>query len=190
MRFPRRRADPPRGCMKRMPQLPRRADAVVIGAGHNGLMAATLLARAGLQVLVVERDTVVGGAARTERPFRRAPELSQSTGAYLLGLMPPELVQVLELDLPVLRRDPHYFLPTLTDRYLMLGSDPAANRASYRSMFTDADADADAALGGEIAALRDDLAPAWLSEPVSVEETAQRWIRPALREVFVDLVRG
>lgn len=42
----------------------------------------------------------------------------------------------------------------------------------------------------ELAALRDDLAPAWLTEPLPVEQTAQRYIRPALRQVFVDLVRG
>jgi phytoene dehydrogenase-like protein len=171
-------------------RLPARADAIVVGAGHNGLVAATLLARAGLDVVVLERDTVVGGAARTEQPFAGVPELRQSTGAYLLGLMPPELAALLDLDLPVLRRDPHYFLPTRGDRYLLLGSDGSGNQASYRSMFTDADADADAALGAEIGALRDDLAPAWLAEPVSVEETAERWIRPQLREVFVDLVRG
>src|SRR5690606_22214529 len=53
-----------------------------------------------------------------------------------------------------------------------------------------ADLAADDALAAELAALRDDLAPAWLAEPLPVEETAQRYIRPRLRQVFVDLVRG
>src|SRR4051812_43037360 len=92
--------------------LPTRADVVVVGAGHNGLVAATMLARAGMSVVVVERDHVVGGAARTEQPFAKVPGLRQSTGAYLLGLMPPELEQLLDLRLPLVRRDPHYFLPT------------------------------------------------------------------------------
>lgn len=163
---------------------------VVVGGGHNGLVAATLLARAGLSVVVLERDAVVGGAARTEEPFARVPGLRQSTGSYLLGLMPPELARLLDLRLPLLRRDPHYFLPTLGDRYLLMGSDRDATRRSFESMFTSADRAADDALADEIAALRDDLAPAWLDEPVSVEETAERFIRPALRTTFLELVQG
>ncbi|MCL6537591.1 MAG: NAD(P)/FAD-dependent oxidoreductase [Acidothermus sp.] len=165
-------------------------DVAVVGAGHNGLVAATLLARAGLRVTVFERSAVVGGAARTERPFHRASGLGQSTGAYLLGLMPPELLRLLEVDLPLLRRDPHYFLPRSDGRYLLLGSDRQAAAANFRAFFSDADARADGALQAELAALREDFAPAWLAEPLSVEETAERYIRPALRSVFINLCRG
>lgn len=97
-------------------------DVLVIGAGHNGLVAALLLARKGLDVLVVEEKQVIGGACRTEQPFQTAPNLSISTGAYLLGLMPPELLRILDIDLPLIRRDPHYFLPTTDKRYLLFGS--------------------------------------------------------------------
>ena len=95
-----------------------RFDTIVVGAGHNGLVAALLMARAGLRTLVLEEKPVVGGAVRTERPFAKAPNLGTSTGAYLLGLMPPEIVAELGLDLQVLRRDPHYFLPTTGKRHL------------------------------------------------------------------------
>jgi len=56
-----------------------RADVVVVGAGHNGLVAALLLARRGLDVLVLESQNVIGGAARPERPFAKAPDLTSST---------------------------------------------------------------------------------------------------------------
>jgi phytoene dehydrogenase-like protein len=170
--------------------LPARADVVVVGAGHNGLVAATLLARAGLSVVVLERDHIVGGAARTEHPFAKVPELRQSTGAYLLGLMPPELERLLDLRLPLVRRDPHYFLPTTSDRYLLMGSDRDATRKQFVEFFSEADRDADDRLQAELDQLREDLAPAWLQPPGSVEETAERFIRPALRDVFVELVRG
>ena len=166
------------------------ADVIVLGAGHNGLVAATLLARAGLSVDVLERADVVGGACRTETPFAKAPSLAASTGAYLLGLAPPELLRLLDVELPLVRRDPHYFLPTLDGRHLLLGGDRAESRRLFAEFFTEADAVADEALAVEIGALRDDLAPAWLAEPLPVEETAERYIRPALRQTFVDLVRG
>jgi phytoene dehydrogenase-like protein len=169
-------------------------DVVVIGAGHNGLAAAALLARAGLGVTVLEAAGTLGGACRTERPFGKAPGLAASTGAYLLGLMPPEIPALLGLDLtsdiPVLRRDPHYFLPTLDGRHLLLGGDRAESRRLFAEFFTAADARADEALATELAALTGDLAPAWLAEPLPVAETAERYLRPALRETFVDLVTG
>jgi len=174
-------------------ELPARADVIVIGSGHNGLVSAVLLARAGLDVVVLEAADVIGGATRTERPFPKVPGLRHSTGSYLLGLMQPELLKTLGLDIPVLRRDPHYFLPTpggLGSPYLLFGSDRAATRAQMIAFFSPADLAADDAMQAELAALREDLAPAWLAEPLAAEETAERYVRPALRQAFVDLVGG
>ncbi|MFI5491083.1 phytoene desaturase family protein [Actinoplanes sp. NPDC051859] len=176
-----------------MSALPERADVVIIGSGHNGLVSAILLARAGLDVVVLEADAVLGGATRTEHPFAKVPTLGQSTGSYLLGLMPPELLATLDVDIPVLRRDPHYFLPTPGgpgSPYLLFGSDRDATRAQMEQFFSARDVAADEAMQVEIAALRADLAPAWLAEPGTVEEIADRHIRPQLQSTFIDLVRG
>ncbi len=70
-------------------------DAVVIGAGHNGLTAAAYLARAGRKVLVLERRHVVGGAAVTEEVF---PGFRYSVCSYVVSLLRPEIIR--ELDLP------------------------------------------------------------------------------------------
>ena len=174
-------------------ELPGRVDVVVVGSGHNGLVAATLLARTGLDVLVLESAEVIGGATRTENPFPKVPALRHSTGSYLLGLMPPELLAALDVRIPVLRRDPHYFLPTpggVGSPYLLFGTDTTATREQLAEFFSPADVAADDALQAELAALRADLAPAWLAEPLDVEQTAQRYVRPELQQVFVDLVRG
>jgi phytoene dehydrogenase-like protein len=165
------------------------ADVVVVGAGHNGLVAALVLARRGLDVLVLEEKEVVGGAARTEHPFGRAPGLAASTGAYLLGLMPPELLRKLGISLPLLRRDPHYFLPTTGKRYLLFGSNAAAMKEQFLGFFSEQDFRANQALQVEIADIREDVAPTWLEEPLSIEDTAAKFLRPALRQVFVDLCR-
>jgi phytoene dehydrogenase-like protein len=163
------------------------ADVVVIGAGHNGLVAATLMARRGLKVTVLEEKSSVGGAAKTEYPFKKAPKLGTSTGAYLLGVMQPELIQKMGARFRLIRRDPHYFLPTTDKRYLLFGSDSASMKRQFFEFFSEADWDANEALNREIGQIRDDLAPSWLHEPLPLEATAERYIRPALRKVLVDL---
>lgn len=70
-------------------------DAVVIGGGHNGLVAAAYLARGGLKVLVLERRAVLGGAAATEEVF---PGFRVNTGSGDAGLFLPEIVADLSLE--------------------------------------------------------------------------------------------
>lgn len=164
-------------------------DALIVGAGHNGLVAATLLARQGLNVQVIEQKDVIGGACRTEYPFSKAPGLGCSSGAYLLGLFPPELLQVLGISLPLMRRDPHYFLPTTGDKYLLFGSDHEETRSQFLSFFSEQDWRADCRMQEELAALRRDIAPSMLREPLSLEETAARYVRPSLQEPFLNMCR-
>jgi phytoene dehydrogenase-like protein len=74
---------------------PSRYDAIIIGAGHNGLVTAAYLARAGKKVLVLERRHIVGGAAVTEEII---PGFKFSVCSYVVSLLRPEIIR--ELDLP------------------------------------------------------------------------------------------
>ena len=161
--------------------------AIVVGAGHNGLVAAVMLAQRGVAVRVLEDKPVIGGAVRTERPFKKVPGLATSTGAYLLGLMPPEIMEATGVQIPLMRRDPHYFLPTTEKRYLLFGSDEEAMKRQFIDFFSEADWRANQAMNDEIGKLRDDIAPAMMQEPLSIEETAERFVRKELRVAFVDL---
>ena len=70
-------------------------DVIVVGGGHNGLVAAAYLAKDGLDVLVCERRGVLGGAAVSERPF--GPDYLVTSLSYVVSLLPPDLVADLQL---------------------------------------------------------------------------------------------
>jgi phytoene dehydrogenase-like protein len=96
-------------------------DAVIIGAGHNGLVCAAYLGMAGLQVRVLERRGVVGGAAVTEE-FH--PGFRNSTAAYTVSLLQPNVIRELNLHqygLRIVERRAQNFLPLPDGRYLLTG---------------------------------------------------------------------
>jgi phytoene dehydrogenase-like protein len=96
-------------------------DAIVIGAGHNGLTCAAYLAMAGLKVHVQERREVVGGACVTEE-FH--PGFRNSTAAYTVSLLQPKIIRELRLHdygLRVVERRAQNFLPLPDGRYLLTG---------------------------------------------------------------------
>ncbi len=103
-------------------------DAAIVGAGHNGLACAALLAKGGASVAVFERSQVLGGAAVSDRDVW--PGYTISAASYVCSLLDPWLVE--ELDLPAhgyeaYRKEPASFTPLSDDRSLLLGSDTASN---------------------------------------------------------------
>ena len=107
---------------------PQRYDAIVVGAGHNGLVAAAYLARAGRRVLAIERREVVGGAAVSETVW---PGWTVSAAAYVCSLLHPAIIDDLDLrahGYHAYPKEPASFTPLADSRSLLLGSDQAANR--------------------------------------------------------------
>src|SRR5260221_14203815 len=102
-------------------------DAIIVGGGHNGLVNAAYLARAGRKVLVLERRHVLGGAAVTEEIF---PGFKFSVCSYVVSLLRPKIIR--ELDLPrhgfeILRLD-GTFTPMPNGDYLWRVNDHAKTR--------------------------------------------------------------
>src|SRR3982751_5580177 len=112
-----------------------RYNVVIVGAGHNGLVAAGYLAKAGKKVLVLERRHVVGGAAVSEHPF--GPDFTVTSLSYVVSWLPAGMVRDLRLTehgYHVYPQGP-YFAPRRDGRYLALPSDGAARRGGVRALF-------------------------------------------------------
>ncbi len=117
----------------------RHYDALIIGAGHNGLVCAFYLARAGLKVRIVERRDIVGGAAVTEE-FH--PGFRNSVASYTVSLLQPKVIADMRLadhGYRVIERPISNFLPQEDGGYLKLGGGLERTQAEF-ARFSEHDA--------------------------------------------------
>lgn len=129
----------------------RRYDVVIVGGGHNALVAAAYLARAGRSVVVLERSDAVGGAAVSERPWAGV-DARVSRYSYLVSLLPPKIVDDLGLRIELRRRRYSSYTPDPADpsRGILIDTqDAEATAASFTRTLGDPDEAARYAAFGE-----------------------------------------
>jgi phytoene dehydrogenase-like protein len=119
-------------------------DAIVVGGGHNGLVAAAYLAKAGARPLVLEARSKTGGAAATDAPWPDAPEFKVTTLSYVMSLMPPTIIRDLELERHGYKVFPMgpYYQAFPDGRSISLYADDAARNREEISKFSKKDVDA------------------------------------------------
>jgi phytoene dehydrogenase-like protein len=163
-------------------------DAIVIGAGHNGLVAAGYLARAGKKVLVVEQRDRVGGACTLEEPF---PGFIMSPCAYVVSLLRPEIIRDLELHrygFSAYVKDPQMFVPFLDGTYLFFRSSTQKTVEGIRR-FSAHDAEAYPKFLRFFERASEILNPLLLEEPPSIADLAARF-RGEDEEIYRYLMFG
>jgi phytoene dehydrogenase-like protein len=155
-------------------------DVAIVGAGHNGLVAAAYLARAGLAVEAFERRDLVGGACVTEELW---PGVRASPAAYTVSLLRTEIVRDLGLrrhGLEIQVHDPYLFAPFPDGRRVVTWSDPARTHAQLAADWSPADADAYLAWSRAREAAAERARPLMLEPP-----DRERWLE-AIGEQLLD----
>lgn len=163
-------------------------DVVVVGGGHNGLVSASYLARAGLSVLVLERLPHTGGAAVSAQAFSGHPA-RLSRYSYLVSLLPQQLIADLDLDLRLASRSVASYTPTLRDGrpggLLVERPEGARTRDSFREL-TGGDEEYAAwqRFYGDVGALAQVVAPTLL-QPLPLEREVREQVDPDVWRDFV-----
>ncbi|WP_308798429.1 phytoene desaturase family protein [Agromyces silvae] len=163
-------------------------DVVIVGGGHNGLTAAAYLARAGLDVLVLERSDHLGGAAVSAEAFAGV-DARLSRYSYLVSLLPRRIVDDLGLDLTLVRRRFSSYTPDPTQpgRGLLVDHEagPEASVAAFDRVGAAIDADAWNAFYTDTARLAETLFPT-LTEPLPTRDEARTLVGD--RRIWDDLI--
>jgi phytoene dehydrogenase-like protein len=149
-------------------------DAIIIGAGHNGLVAAGYLARAGKKVLMLEQRDRVGGACTLEEPWEG---FTVSPCAYVVSLLRPEIIRDLELHrygFEAYVKDPQMFVPFLDGNYLFFRSSTEQTVENIRR-FSPHDAEAYPHFLRFFDRASEILTPVLLEEPPSIADLAGRF---------------
>ena len=168
-------------------------DVVIVGGGHNGLVAATYLARADLSVLVLERLESTGGAAVSAQPFAGLPA-RLSRYSYLVSVMPEQIIADLELDLTLRSRSVASYTPVQRDgRHSGLfveRVEGAATAESFRNLTgTDEEYAAWRRFYGEVREFTEALAPTLL-EPLRTAREIQELVDPGTWDYLVEQPLG
>jgi phytoene dehydrogenase-like protein len=164
-------------------------DVVIVGGGHNGLVAATYLARAGVSTLLLERLPQTGGAAVSAQAFDGL-EARLSRYSYLVSLMPEEIIKDLSLDLRLESRVTASYTPVVRDGrhtgLLVERPEGTLTAESFRALTgSDAEYDAWRAFYGEVTDFAQVVAPTLLS-PLQTEKDLRAKARPETWAALVD----
>jgi len=150
-------------------------NAIVVGGGHNGLVAAAYLARAGARTVVLEARHKTGGAAATDAPWPEAPDIHVTTLSYVMSLMPPSILRDLNLERHGYKVHPMgpYYQAWPDGRSLKLYADDARRNFEEVSKFSTKDAEAMPKWDAWLQGLADVLGPLLMQTPPNLGST--RW---------------
>jgi phytoene dehydrogenase-like protein len=158
-------------------------DAIVVGGGHNGLVAAAYLARSGARTLVVEARGSTGGAATTEAPWPDAPDFRVTRLSYVMSLLPPTILNDLRLERHGYKVFPMgpYYQAFPSGGSIKLYADDAKRNYDEVSRWSKKDADAMPRWDAWLAGLADVLGPLLLTVPPKLGSRAPRDLAGTLR---------
>ena len=158
-------------------------DAIVVGGGHNGLVAAAYLARSGARTLVLESRGKTGGAATTEAPWPDAPDFKVTRLSYVMSLLPPTIINDLQLEKHGYKIFPMgpYYQAFPEGGSIKLYADDAKRNHDEVSRWSKKDADAMPRWDAWLAGLADVLGPLLLTVPPNLGSRKPRDLEQTLK---------